>query len=227
MKNKKIFKWFLWIIIALVILYFIIKSILIIGYNYAFNSLKQAIVEEKNISNVFINNEDYYTFDKLSIKNDFKNFEFGQNTENSIFFKSNDNKNKSFAILINVVDLIEETYNSDNKNYENFKKVGMQNEYGMYKEIYENKKIRLVSHFDSLRKILYLNSLLPMDELLMISKNYKITFGDIGDIKYLLTDYNNKKYIFLYKENKIQCEIIFENYEEKEIFDLLSTIKID
>ena len=220
-------KWILYIFITLIVLYFFIKSILIIRYNYEFNSLKKAVVEERNLTSIVLNEELYYTFKNISIKNNFRNYELNQSTEDVISFKSSENENKHFGIMLSVVDFIEMMNKSDSYFYKNVKNNGLHNEFDMCKKLYNNEKIRLVSHFDSLKKILYLNSYLPIEDFQVVSKNYKITFGNVGNMEYLLTDYNNRIFILLYKDGKVQCQLFFDNYEDKEIFELLSTIKID
>lgn len=229
MKNKKIFKWFLWIIIALVVLYFIIKSILIIAYNYAINSIKDVILEEKNITRVILPDDEYFKFENISFKYNLDNYKIEKTTESSIVIK-NDTNTKKIAVLLAPVDTFEELYLFDNKYAENIKKLEFKNEYEFYKNIYNQNNVNLVSHLDSIKEILTLNTLLPFEELLMLSKSYKVRFGNSGNIKYVMMKHNaseNMIHVDIFKNNKLRYSFIFGDYNITEINEIISTLNID
>ena len=58
---------------VIVVLYFAVKAILIMNFNNKFNLLWDVPIEEKNITTINLEENEYYNFNSIKLRNVFEN----------------------------------------------------------------------------------------------------------------------------------------------------------
>lgn len=223
-KKKNILKYLLLIIIIVIILYFVVKAILIINFNNKFNLIGDISIVEKNINTIKLEENEYYKFKSIKIKNVFDNYTTYNESQTSIGLS--DNEERKIFISSDIVDIVD-FYDSENVN--NFKNNELENAIDLYEKFKNKEKVNLFSFRDNLLDNIYLyNSLIELDYINNQLKVKEVEFGKIDENNYILYFYNNNlSAISIYENNKIEYSISFINFEEQDVYNIINTIKLN
>lgn len=223
-KKKNILKYLLLIIGAIVVLYFVVKAIIIMNFNNKFNLLGDVPIEEKNINTINLEENEYYNFNSIKLRNVFENYTTYNKSQTGVGLSSNDER--KIFISSSVVDIVD-YYTSEQIN--NFKKSGLENSIDLYEKFKNKERVNLFSFRDNLLDSINLyNSLDVSDYFNDHSKVKEVEFGMIDGNNYILyIQDNNFTAISIYKNNKIEYSISFVNFEKSDVYNLINTIKLD
>ena len=223
-KKKTILKYLLLIIGAIVVLYFVVKAIIIMNFNNKFNLLGDVPIEEKNINTINLEENEYYNFNSIKLRNVFENYITYNKSQTGVGLSSNDER--KIFISSSVVDIVD-YYTSEQIN--NFKKSGLENSIDLYEKFKNKERVNLFSFRDNLLDSINLyNSLDVSDYFNDHSKVKEVEFGMIDGNNYILyIQDNNFTAISIYKNNKIEYSISFVNFEKSDVYNLINTIKLD
>lgn len=247
--NKKSYKdnvknkWYIVLIIVIVLLsipYFIIKGLIVNSYNNMLERFDIQFLDTKKIESVELKENDYYVFENLKIRNDFKDYEV-VNEQNepykSITLVDRDNS-KLKGIAINNFDMFKENYDEvvkvteKNKLYKfhPYAKFILSNnissEQNYYKYLSKNQKLSLFDNFGEI----YTSWIFANVSLASINSFELIEHPlyNISVITSYPSDNSNVKMIEIIDEDKIYAVTLFatNEYTLEDLYSFISTINL-
>jgi len=247
--NKKSYKdnvknkWYIVLIIVIVLLsipYFIIKGLIVNSYNNMLERFDIQFLDTKKIESVELKDNDYYVFENLKIRNDFKDYEI-VNEQNepykSITLVDRDNS-KLKGIAINNFDMFKENYDEvvkvtkKNKLYKfhPYAKFILSNnissEQNYYKYLSKNQKLSLFDNFG----VIYISWIFANVSLASINSFELIEHPlyNISVITSYPSDNSNVKMIEIIDGDKIYAVTLFatNKYTLEDLYSFISTINL-
>lgn len=237
-------KWYIVLLVVIVLLsipYFMIKGLIVNSYNNMMEHFDIQFLDTVKIESVELEEKDYYVFEYLKIKYDFKEYEIVNEQEEpykSITFVDKDNL-KLKGIFFNNYDMFRDNYNDVVKLTENnvlykfhpYAKFILSNnissEQNYYKYLSKNQKLSI---FDSIGKI-YISWIFANISLSSIT-SFEFVENNDYDISIMTShssDKGNIKMIEIIDEDKVYMITLFitKDFSDNELYSFISSIKIN